>query len=105
LHQCFQGLCPSPVQFQLKPVQLSPLLDQLLGTRRTDLAFHDPAVEVNERVLPMILRMKVRRRMVIKEHAYDDAKERRDDGHRKILSDTASETDSNGEFRLRVLTI
>ena len=70
-------------------MQPRPFLDQFSCPWRTNFTFDDPIVKIDEHVLSLMLRVKMRRCMVIKEHANDDTEKRRYGRHIGIVPDSS----------------
>jgi len=58
-----------------------PLSNQPPRRTRTDLAFEDAPFEIDDGVLPVILGVKMWRRVIVEVHANDDPEECGDDRH------------------------
>src|SRR5205823_594975 len=58
-----------------------PFAQQPPAGPRRNLALDDIPFEVEQRLLPMVVRVKVRRRVVVEVHSDNDPKEGRDDRH------------------------
>ena len=72
-------------------MQLRPGANALTRLSRLDLPGNEIAVEIDLRLLPRMFRVKMRRLMLLLEHADHDAKERRDNGHVLVYPFASSE--------------
>ncbi len=93
-----QLLRPLPILFEFSLMRSCPFPDELTGRRGPDLAGEGTPREVEGGVLPLMLRVKVLRCVIIKVHPDDDPEKCGDDRHVAMLANRATDSPTSHAF-------